>query len=339
MSVLSKKIAVVILNWNGKSFLQQFLPSVVEYSSDLADVIVADNCSTDDSLDFLKQNYPAVQVIQLEKNYGFAGGYNRALQHIPNEYHVLLNSDVEVTPNWLKPLLHVMESNNSIAVCQPKLKDFNNKKSFEYAGAAGGFIDRLGYPFCQGRIFNHLEEDHGQYEKQQEIFWASGACFFVRADAYRKAGGLDEFFFAHMEEIDLCWRMKNLGYKAVYVPQSTVYHVGGGTLNKVKPQKTFLNYRNSLLMLHKNLPKNKRFGVILMRLFLDGVSGIKLMLEGKLSHTFAIIRAHFAFYRAMSQNKKKRGSGQRDELPGILHFNLVYLHFIKNVKTFTDLPN
>ncbi len=333
---MNKKIAVVILNWNGKSFLEQFLPSVTEFSHE-ANVVVADNDSTDDSITFLQNNYPGVRIIELDKNYGFAGGYNKALKQVKEEYIVLLNSDVEVTKNWLSPLLQIMDNDKTIAACQPKIKDYNNKSYFEYAGAAGGFIDKLGYPFCQGRIFNHLEEDKGQYDNNKEIFWASGAAMFVRNSVYQEVGGLDEFFFAHMEEIDLCWRMQNIDYKVMYCHNSIVHHVGGGTLNKIKPQKTFLNYRNSLLMLHKNLPKNKRFGTILYRLFLDGVSGLKLLLEGKFNHTIAIIKAHFSFYGALRQNQSKRTAKQKHHFTGMINKNIVYLHFIKNVKYFTQI--
>jgi len=299
---LNKRIAVVILNWNGKNFLEKFLPAVVSYSSDIAEIIVADNDSTDDSVAFLQANFPEVRIVGLDKNYGFAGGYNKALKQIKAEYYLLLNSDVEITENWLQPMLNLLDTDNKIVACQPKIKDFKNKDYFEYAGAAGGFMDRLGYPLCRGRIFDELEKDTGQYNDVVEVFWASGACLFIRSKEYHEFGGLDEFFFAHMEEIDLCWRLKNAGYKIMYCPDSTVYHVGGGTLNKIKPQKTFLNFRNSLLALHKNLPKNKRFIVILQRLLLDGLAGFKFLFSGKPNHAWAIIRAHFSFYGAVKQN-------------------------------------
>lgn len=331
------KVAVVILNWNGKSFLEKFLPSVVKHSTN-AKVIVADNYSTDNSINFLKENYPSVEIIQLDKNYGFAGGYNKTLKQVEATYYVLLNSDVEVTENWLLPMVSLLDDDTTIAACQPKIKAYNNKTFFEYAGAAGGFIDKLGYPFCQGRIFDTIEKDKGQYDIGKEIFWASGASLFIRAEAYHKVNGLDEFFFAHMEEIDLCWRLKNNGYKIMYCPQSTIYHVGGGTLNKIKPQKTFLNYRNSLLMLHKNLPNNKRFSVIIQRLLLDGVSGLQLLISGKPKHTFAIIKAHFGFYRAMPQNKKKRLSTTFNyPLRGMINVVIVYQYFLKKVKKYNSL--
>ncbi|MDF1675256.1 MAG: glycosyltransferase family 2 protein, partial [Vicingaceae bacterium] len=240
-------VAVVILNWNGKHFLEKFLPSLIEHTS-FAELIVADNCSTDDSLSFLKENFPQIRIITLAENYGFAKGYNEALKQVNSDVYVLLNSDVEVTENWLQPCLEILKKDNDMAACQPKIKAFHQKTYFEYAGAAGGFIDKYGYPFCRGRIFETLEEDNNQYDEEIEIFWATGACLVIRADIYHELNGLDSFFFAHMEEIDLCWRIQNRGKKIKYVPQSTVFHVGGGTLHKSKPQKTFLNFRNNLIM-------------------------------------------------------------------------------------------
>ena len=332
--MLDKKIAVVILNWNGKSFLEKFLPSVITYSSTIAEIIVADNHSTDDSVSFLKANFPSVKIISLEKNYGFAGGYNNALKQVEANYYVLLNSDVEVTNNWLSPMLALLENDNSIVACQPKIKDYNNKNYFEYAGAAGGFIDKLGYPLCRGRLFDKIEKDNGQYDDAIEIFWASGASLFIRAQAYHEIGGLDEFFFAHMEEIDLCWRLKNQGYKIMFCPNSTVYHVGGGTLDKTKPQKTFLNFRNSLLTLHKNLPKKRRFKVIFLRLLLDSLAGIKFLLSAKPRHTWAIVRAHFSFYNALQQNKKKRKEVLHPNLTGMLNKSIVVSYYFKNCYNF-----
>ena len=333
---MKNKVAVVILNWNGKSFLEKFLPSVVKFSTN-ARVIVADNNSTDDSISFLKDNYPTVEIIQLEQNFGFAGGYNKALKQVDSEYYVLLNSDVEVTENWLTPMVSLLDSDSSIVACQPKIKDYNNKSHFEYAGAAGGFMDKYGYPFCRGRVFETLEEDKNQYDNIEEIFWASGASLFIRAKEYHKIGGLDEFFFAHMEEIDLCWRLKNVGHKIMVCPSSTVYHVGGGTLNKVKPQKTFLNFRNSLLTLHKNLPKNKRFGVTFTRLLLDGVAGAKFMFSLQPNHTWAIIRAHFSFYGAISQNNAKRRDFKNPNLKGIIDKSIVTEYFLKKKNTYNEL--
>lgn len=332
------QIAVVILNWNGKSFLEQFLPSVTKYSGD-ARIIVADNNSTDDSIPFVKSKYPSVEIITLTENYGFAGGYNNALNQVDAQYFVLLNSDVEVTENWLTPMFNLLENDTKIAACQPKIKDFKRKSEnyFEYAGAAGGYIDKLGFPFCKGRVFDTLEIDNGQFNDVSEIFWASGACLFIRAELYKSIGGLDEFFFAHMEEIDLCWRIKNQGYKIMYTPNATVYHVGGGTLDKTKPKKTFLNFRNSLLTLHKNLPKNKIFTTIFIRLCLDGVAGVKFLLEGKPMHTIAIIKAHFSFYGALKQNRLKRVPFKELLLAGMINKSIVWEYYLKKKKSFTDI--
>ncbi len=335
---MNKKVAVVILNWNGKAFLEQFLPSVIKYTSN-AQIVVADNNSSDDSIAFLQTNYSEVKIIPLDKNYGFAGGYNKALKQIDSKYYVLLNSDVEATENWLNPMIDLLDTNQAVVACQPKIKDFNHKTHFEYAGASGGFIDKYGYPFCRGRVFESLEEDKGQYNDVTEVFWASGACLFIRAKQYHDIGGLDEFFFAHMEEIDLCWRLKNQGHKIMACPSSTVYHVGGGTLNKVKPQKTFLNFRNSLLTLHKNLPKKGRFSIILTRLFLDGIAGVKFLVSGKLGHTWAIVRSHFSFYGAISQNKQKRIQPKSPNLIGVINKSIVKAYFLKKCRTFNDFVN
>ncbi|MCO6499062.1 MAG: glycosyltransferase family 2 protein [Vicingus serpentipes] len=330
------KVAVVILNWNGKTHLKQFLPSVIQYSNN-AEIIVIDNCSDDDSIAYLTTNFPTVKIISLDKNYGFAGGYNKGLQQVDAPYYVLLNSDVEVTEKWLDPMIQLLENDSKIAACQPKIKDYTNKNYFEYAGAAGGFIDKLGYPFCKGRVFEELEEDNGQYDQSDEIFWASGACLFIRSEIYRDIGGLDDFFFAHMEEIDLCWRIKNQGYKIMTCPSSIVYHLGGGTLHKINPKKTFLNYRNSLLTLHKNLPKEKIFYTIVTRLFLDALSGIKLLLEGKAKHTLAIIKAHFSFYAAIKQNKQKRKPPKNPNLTGKIGKIIIFNYFFKKEKTFSSI--
>lgn len=333
------KVAVVILNWNGQAFLEQFLPSIVKHSSADAQVYVADNASTDHSVAYVKTHFPQIEIIQNTHNYGFSKGYNMALQQIKAPYFVLLNSDVEVTENWIAPIIQLMDSDENIAACQPKIKDYNNKAYFEYAGAAGGFIDYLGYPLCRGRVFNHLEEDQGQYEEECEIFWATGACMFVRASVFNELGGLDDHFFAHMEEIDLCWRMKNSGYKVMYSPNATVYHVGGGTLNKINPKKTYLNFRNNLFLLHKNLPKEKRFITIFQRLLLDGLAGVKLFLEGKPKHTLAIVKAHVHFYQEMKQNKQKRLLNSTPNNVGIIDRNILFLSFFKGKKTFTEIIN
>ncbi|MCK4749664.1 MAG: glycosyltransferase family 2 protein, partial [Bacteroidales bacterium] len=249
-------VSIVILNWNGKEFLRQFLPKLLEHSAvPGVEIVIADNASTDGSLEFLKEEYPEIRVVIHDRNYGFSGGYNRAFEELESKYYLLLNSDIEVTPGWLSPLLERMEEDEQIAACTPKIMDYHNRLQFEYAGAAGGYLDRYGYPFCRGRIFDTLEEDRQQYDDDIEIFWGSGACLLVRSELFSQAGGLDEKFFAHMEEIDLCWRLKRLGYRIEYVARSCVYHVGGGTLPKSNPMKTFLNFRNNLLLLYKNLPK------------------------------------------------------------------------------------
>jgi len=331
------KVAVVILNWNGQKFLEQFLPSVVKHSGNDAKVYLADNASSDDSVTYVKANFPTVEIVQNDQNYGFAKGYNIALQKIKAEYFVLLNSDVEVTENWIDPIIDLMDNDRGVAACQPKLKDYKRKDYFEYAGGAGGFIDYLGYPLCRGRVFDHVEEDKGQYDDECEIFWATGACIFVRSSIFNELGGLDDHFFAHMEEIDLCWRMKNSGYKVMYSPHSTVYHVGGGTLNKINPRKTYLNFRNNLFLLHKNLSKKKRYPIIFQRLILDGLAGIKLFLEGKPKHTLAIIKAHFHFYGDMKQNKAKRLKKYQPNNVGIIHKNILFLSFFKGKKTFSEI--
>lgn len=329
-----KKIAVVILNWNGAKLLEQFLPSVVAFS-DEAKIYVADNASTDTSLEVIKNQFPSITIIQNDDNYGFAKGYNVALQNIEEEYLCLLNSDVEVTQNWLTPILSLFENNPEIGIIQPKILDYKNKAYFEYAGAAGGFIDKFGYPFCRGRIFDTIEKDNGQYDDEQTIFWASGACFFIRRTIFNQLKGFDDDFFAHQEEIDLCWRAFNLGYKAKYSTNSVVYHVGGATLNEGNPRKTFLNFRNSLLMLLKNLPENQLFFIILSRLCLDGLAGIQFIFKGKFKHCFAIIKAHFSFYSLINKTLKKRKQSQSQNYYQTK--SIVYQYFIKNGKVFDNI--
>ena len=293
---MGNRIAVVILNFNGAEMLRAFLPSVVDYSPE-AEVIVADNCSTDASAQVMREEFPAVRYIQLEKNYGFADGYNRALAQVEAEYFLLLNSDVEVTQGWLAPMLEYMESHPGVAACQPKLLSYKNKKEFEYAGACGGFIDKYGYPYCRGRIFDTVEEDKGQYDSVAELFWATGAALMIRAEDYRAAGGLDGTFFAHMEEIDLCWRLRSRGRGIVCIPQSCVYHVGGATLNKSNPRKTYLNFRNNLLMLYKNLPENELRHVMFVRALLDYVAAFKSLLSGDAAGCRAVLQARRDFRR------------------------------------------
>ncbi|MDR2206349.1 MAG: glycosyltransferase family 2 protein [Flavobacteriaceae bacterium] len=302
-------LSIAILNWNGKSWLNEFLPSVLRFSGN-ADVYVIDNASTDDSVDFLKQNFPEIKIIQIEKNRGFTGGYNEGLKKIDTEFYCLLNSDVEVTENWTKPVLELFRKDENIAAIQPKILSFREKEKFEFAGAAGGFIDQFGYPFCRGRIFENIETDRGQYDDETEIFWASGCALFVRAKDFWEQNGFDERFFAHQEEIDLCWRLKNSGKKIFYTYKSVVYHVGGGTLSKQNPQKTYLNFRNNLMMLQKNLPFPKLLWIIFLRLVLDGIAGIYFGIKDGFPHLWAVVRAHFGFYAQIPKTMKLRQKHQ-----------------------------
>lgn len=334
-------VAVVILNYNGKKLLQQFMPSVLANSPG-ALICLADNASTDDSVTFVKQEYPQVQVIAIKENYGFAKGYNEALKQVQADYYVLLNSDVEVTPHWLEPVIAEMEADKKVAAVQPKILAYTKKDSFEYAGACGGFMDKYGYPFCRGRMFNEIEKDAGQYNDAADVFWATGACLFVRADVFHAMQGFDESYFAHMEEIDLCWRMKNTGHKIKVVPASVVYHLGGGTLNKISPQKTFLNFRNNLITLTKNYPNGNWFFVLWARLVLDGVAGLKFLLEGKPAHTWAVVRAHWAYYFTIGKTLRKRKENKR--LPGYAasfsNFymgNIVLEFYLRGKKKFSAL--
>jgi len=326
-----KKIAVVILNWNGVQLLEQFLPSIIQYSPE-ATIYVADNASTDTSVSFVKQNFPTIQIVKNTGNYGFAKGYNEALQHIDAEIYALVNSDIEVTENWLHSILETFENETKTAIIQPKILDFKNKEYFEYAGAAGGFIDKYGYPYCRGRIFETVEKDNGQYNDALEITWASGACFFIRSKVYHELKGFDDDFFAHQEEIDLCWRAKNLDYIIKYNPNSVVYHVGGATLKQGNPKKTFLNFRNSLLMLVKNLPKENLYSVLFLRLLLDGIAGVHFIFQGKFSHCFAILKAHFAFYALFSKTYKKRLFFQSKRYYNVK--SIVINYYINNGKVF-----
>jgi len=331
------KVAVVILNWNGEAFLKKFLPSVVAHLPSFAEIVVADNDSTDGSVDFLQRHYPDVRVILNKENGGYARGYNDALKWVEAQYYILLNSDIEVSPNWIEPIISFMDTHAQVAACQPKIKSYHDKQYFEYAGAAGGYIDKYGYPFCRGRIFQSLEKDQGQYEDIREVFWASGACMFVRADVFRKLGGLDEDFFAHMEEIDFCWRAKNKGYQIFYHPQSVVYHVGGGTLPKSNPHKTYLNFRNNFFLLYKNIESNRLLITFLWRLILDGVAGVKFIIDGNFKDALAVMKAHFHFYASLGSLKKKRCALMQKRVGQVYQRNIVYEHFLKKVKTFTSL--
>jgi GT2 family glycosyltransferase len=337
---LRNRVAVVILNYNGRKWLEKFLPSVVSNSSN-ADVIVADNGSTDDSISFLTTNYPTIQTIVLDANYGFTGGYNRALFTLDYEYFVLLNSDIEVTENWLEAPVQLLDNQKDVAACQPKIKSYHRKEYFEHAGAAGGMLDKLGYPFCRGRIFMTAEKDELQYEDETEIFWASGACLFIRANLYKEFDGLQEEFFAHMEEIDLCWRLKSAGYKIKYTPKSTVFHVGGGTLSTSNPRKTFLNFRNGLALLWINLPSKYLLPLILFRLILDGVAGVQFLLLGYWKDSFAVIKAHFSFYSKFGAwiRKRKKASAQtkQNAYQDTFEKSIVWNYFVRKIDNYREL--
>lgn len=331
------RIAVVILNWNGRRYLQQFLPSLLKYSKQDADIIVADNASTDDSVEFLKHHFPEVRIIQNSENGGFAKGYNDALRQVEADYYILLNSDIEVTRNWILPVISLMEKDELIAACQPKIRSYHEPKKFEYAGAAGGFIDKLGYPFCRGRLFLTIEEDHGQYDDVVEIFWASGACMFVKSKYFHQVGGLDDDFFAHMEEIDFCWRLKNNGYRIMFCPDSTVFHIGGGTLPKVSSRKTYLNFRNNFFLLYKNLPEDRLFSVFAIRLVLDGVAAFKFLIQAGFKDFWAVIKAHISFYRSFSKIRSKRRTLKHGAMGQVYGHNIVMDYYIKGKHKFTQL--
>lgn len=298
-------VSIVILNYNGEKLLRQFLPAVIQYSGN-ATVIVADNASTDQSLKILESEFPLVRVIQLDNNYGFCGGYNRALKQIEATYYVLLNSDVEVTPNWLDPLIETLEKNSVVAAVQPKILAYHQKDRFEYAGAAGGFIDTFGYPFCRGRLFDYTEKDNQQYNDTREIFWATGACMAIRSAAYHQLGGLDEDFFAHMEEIDLCWKIQRAGNTVVYCGESHVYHVGGGTLSRSNPSKTYHNFRNGLFILLNHWTFAELILKFPIRLILDYVAAFKFVVDGNALHALAVLKAHKDFAIAFNKNFRKR---------------------------------
>jgi len=339
-----KKVAVVILNWNGRQLLEQFLPALIKNTPSWVDLIVGDNASTDDSIQFMQDKFPQVLVLSNPVNHGYAGGYNMILERVEADYFALLNSDLEVTPGWIEPLLEYMVSNPFTAVCQPKVRSFVKKTHFEYAGAAGGYMDRFGYFFCRGRIFDHLEEDRGQYDDAREVFWASGAAFFVDVPTFRKAGGFDALLFAHMEEIDLCWRFKRMGKKIAYVPTSLVYHIGGGTLHKLSPQKTFLNFRNNLVLLYKNLPRRITVMLIPFRFFLDLLAWVRFLLLGEIGHAFAINRAHIDFLRNLKSWKRNRirqvvlfDPEKNSRLKGLYLNSIVLDFFVLKTTSFSSL--
>ena len=332
------KVAVVILNYNGRKFLEQFLPNVIANCDPATtEVVVADNASTDDSVSFMRERFPDIRLIENGSNGGFATGYNVALRQVEAQYYVLLNSDIEVTPHWIEPVIELMDADPQIAACQPKILSYYHKEQFEYAGACGGFIDKYGYPFCRGRVFQNLEVDKGQYDTPMEVFWATGACMFVRADLYHKVGGLDDSFFAHMEEIDLCWRLKNAGYKVYCCPQSQVYHIGGGTLPKNSPRKTYLNFRNNLSLLVKNLPKKRVHRIILYRILLDWVAALKFLLECCPIDFGMVFKAHWDFYRRLKSLREKRRDCEHRRVSCVYWRNIVFDNVFLGKKKFSEL--
>ena len=329
-------VAVVILNWNGKKLLEQFLPSVISCSEKVATIYIADNASTDDSVSFVKNNFPSIKIIQNKTNGGYAKGYNDALEGLTEDLFVLLNSDILVSNNWLTTIISEFKKDENLVAAQPKILDYNNKSYFEYAGAGGGYIDRLGYPYCRGRIFNTLEKDKGQYDDITPIFWASGACLFVRKTAYKEVDGFDEVFFTHQEEIDLCWRLQSKGGTIKYIGKSTVYHIGGATLSSHNSKKTFYNFRNTLLMLIKNVGSSKIYLLLIIRLILDGLAGLQFLIQGKWKHSLAIIKAHFSFYRLIPIYLKKRNNN-KTQFKYYHIKSIVWNYFIRKNRTFKQL--
>lgn len=331
----------MILNWNGKKFLEQFLPSVSGSAYPDYELIVADNNSTDNSISFLKQQYPSIRIIHLAENFGFARGYNEALSQVNADYFILLNSDVEVTSGWIEPMVNLLEGNTSIAACQPKILSFHQKKMFEYAGAAGGWIDKYGYPFAKGRIFDTVEEDQGQYDQAAPVFWASGACLFIRAAVFRQMNGFDNFFFAHQEEIDLCWRIQLAGYKIYACPSSVVYHVGGGTLPKGNSRKVFLNFRNNLVMLAKNVPLPRKMWLMPYRILLDLIAATKELLNGDSGYFLAVIKAHIAFFKWSFSGRSTVTPGRisPSRLDGYFSKSIIGQYFIRKKKTFLEIAD
>ena len=337
--------AVVILNWNGEKYLQQFLPCLIKFTSNSdTEIILADNASSDSSLSVMREQFPAVRIIALERNYGFAAGYNKVLAQIEADYYVLLNSDVEVTQNWLAPMINYMVENKDVAACQPKILSYNNRTQFEHAGAAGGFIDKFGFPYCRGRVLGFAEEDKGQYDTVADVFWATGASMVIRSEIYFKVGGLDDDFFAHMEEIDLCWRLRSRGYRIVCIPESTVFHIGGGTLNVESPYKTYLNFRNNLLMLYKNLPAKQLKKIMFWRFIFDYIAALQLLLSGKPQNAHSVIMARRDFKSMVPDFEEKRNENilySTTENPTeILQESIVLNYYLKSKKTFSSFqPN
>lgn len=335
------RTAIVILNWNGEKFLRQFLHTLVENTNpDLARICIIDNGSTDGSLAFLAEQFSQIQLVKLDKNYGFASGYNRGLKEIDAEYFMLLNSDVEVGKDWITPLVELMDSDPTIGVCGPKLIDYNNRDKFEYAGAAGGYIDKYGYPFCRGRLFESLETDIGQHDTSEDCLWISGAALFIRAKLFFEVGGFDDDFFAHQEEIDLCWRVQNSGYRVVCEPKSEIYHVGGGALPKSNPFKTFLNFRNNLYLIVKNLPDNEIGWVLFVRFFLDVVAAVRMIFQGNFKECHAVFRAYGVFLKNKRKMKQKRLAVTRkasSKITGMYCGSIVFKHFMGKKKTSVEI--
>lgn len=328
------KLAIVILNWNGRKYLEQFLPSLMRFLPDYAEIVVADNASSDDSVSFLKAQYPSIRILEHTENEGFAKGYNHALQNVEAQYYCLLNSDIEVTEHWIEPIIEQMDGNEKIAAVQPKLLSYYKRDEFEYAGAAGGFVDKYGYPFCRGRVFSNVEKDHGQYDSEMDIFWATGAAMFVRSDVYHTMGGLDADFFAHMEEIDFCWRIKNAGYKIKMNPNSVVYHIGGGTLPKNNSFKTYLNFRNNLFLLLKNLPEERLRKTFIVKFFLDQIAAVFFLMQGHFKDFTAVYKAMRDFYKQYDYCKAKRNTLPKLAFSDTYPKSIVFLHYFKHKKVF-----
>ena len=343
MMVCREDTAVVILSYNSRKWHELFLPEIAAQANAEYEVFVVDHASPDDTADYVSRNYPGVYLIRLTENHGFAWGYAEALKQVQAKYYILLSADFEVTDGWFPPIHAFMEANPEMAACQPKIRYYRDKEYFEYAGAAGGFMDKWGYLFCRGRIFSTLEQDQGQYDQPAELFWASGGCFVVRAEVYNRLGGLDPDLFAHMEEVDVCWRMKNAGYSIGYVPQSTVFHVGGSVITYGSPQKTFYNFRNSLVLLLKNEKAGKLVWLMPLRLLLDGIAALQFLASGQFRNIWAIVRAHWSFFLSFGKWYKKRKAVQslvtERNLKGIYHKSIIVQYFLKGKKKFTDLAS
>ena len=334
------KVAVLILNYNGEQHLKQFLPSIIANSAD-CDVIVGDNNSSDNSINLLENSFPEVRIIKLDENYGYAGGYNKLIDQLDHEYIVLVNSDIEATPGWVNPLISILDSEPNVAAVQPKIRSYNNRKKFEYAGAGGGYMDKYGYPYCRGRVFDSIEEDTGQYDDTCNVFWASGACFVVRKSVFDKFNGFDDGFFAHMEEIDLCWQINNAGYSIKYCSESIVYHLGGGTLDYTNPRKTYLNFRNGWMMLIKNLPDNNRAKLLFTRWWLDIASIIFFLIHFQFKNSLAVFKAHIYVWQNLgiiqSKRNKSLNNNQEKAITTPANYSLAWEYYVKGKKRYSEL--